>query len=369
MRGAWWWIDRWRRSSAFIDFTLAQQGAYRNLIDELWLRGGVLPDDDRTLARASGDPMEWPAMRERVMAKFYRTEAGWRHTTVDEVMGKSGDLREKRATAGRKGFEKVARGEKGHFTGNNGQTDGQTTPDATGNATGNTDGQTTAYPVAVSVLRNPSQEPEPSNGTVSHAGADWTPRAEPLVAGRRPVLETEWLRLVREIAAGEKVNPEDVPPAWEGRRGINPADLTDARLLRDLADLRARRAALEPKAPPAGRDTADDELHAKRHDLASEFLAWYRLHPLEGIFEGHAGMHGVAFGAWPRAAKLPAAIADVVRKEALAILARPVPEEHEPADPSKPHPFEADSRMREKSGRSSLCWCTKRADDPLHGAV
>ena len=97
--GAWWWIDRWRRSSAFIDFTLAQQGAYRNLIDELWLRGGILPDDDRTLGRASGDQLEWADMRDKVMAKFYSVEGGWRHETVDEVMGKSGLLHDKRAGA------------------------------------------------------------------------------------------------------------------------------------------------------------------------------------------------------------------------------------------------------------------------------
>jgi hypothetical protein len=42
MRAAWWWVDRWRKSTAYTDMTAEQQGVYRNLLDELWLRGGVL---------------------------------------------------------------------------------------------------------------------------------------------------------------------------------------------------------------------------------------------------------------------------------------------------------------------------------------
>jgi len=120
--------------------------------------------------------------------------------------------------------------------------------------------------------------------------------------------------------------------------------------------------------PPEPRDTAGDELHAKRHELAEEFLAWYRRNPLAGIYEGRAGMHGVAFGAWPKAASLPAPVADVVRKEALAILARVAQPEAPAADPSKPHQFEPDTRMRAKTG-AALCWCSNRSDHPLHGAA
>ena len=43
MRAAWWWIDRWRKSTAYTDMTAEEQGVYRNLLDELWLRDGVLP--------------------------------------------------------------------------------------------------------------------------------------------------------------------------------------------------------------------------------------------------------------------------------------------------------------------------------------
>jgi len=89
MRGSFWWIDRWRKSTAYTDMTLTEQGAYRNILDELWLRDGAIPDDERTLARASGDPLEWPAIRAKVMAHFHLTPEGWRNETHDEVAGAS----------------------------------------------------------------------------------------------------------------------------------------------------------------------------------------------------------------------------------------------------------------------------------------
>lgn len=89
MHAATWWIDRWRKSTAYTDMTLAEQGAYRNLLDELWLRDGVLPDDDRILGRISGDPVEWPRLREKVLARFRLTSAGWVNETQAEVYSAS----------------------------------------------------------------------------------------------------------------------------------------------------------------------------------------------------------------------------------------------------------------------------------------
>jgi uncharacterized protein YdaU (DUF1376 family) len=55
MRAAWWWLDRWRKSSAYRDLTPEQKGMYRDLLDEVWLReGGVIPDDDRVLGLIVG---------------------------------------------------------------------------------------------------------------------------------------------------------------------------------------------------------------------------------------------------------------------------------------------------------------------------
>jgi uncharacterized protein YdaU (DUF1376 family) len=86
MMGLFWWIDRWRTSTAFRDMTLEEQGAYRNLLDEAHLNGGALPNDERILAKACGDATRWPEVRDRVLAKFTLTPDGWRNPTLDAVL-------------------------------------------------------------------------------------------------------------------------------------------------------------------------------------------------------------------------------------------------------------------------------------------
>lgn len=79
-----WRIDKWRRSSAYTGMDLEQQGAYRNLLDEATLRGGALPNDDRVLAKASGDQRAWPRLRAVVMAWFtLGTDGQYRNNTLD----------------------------------------------------------------------------------------------------------------------------------------------------------------------------------------------------------------------------------------------------------------------------------------------
>jgi uncharacterized protein YdaU (DUF1376 family) len=89
MTGLWWWIDRWRKSTAFMDMTLEEQGAYRNLLDEAALRGGRLPNDDRILAKACGDAFAWKRVRSAVMPRFTLAEDGWHNETLDEVLNES----------------------------------------------------------------------------------------------------------------------------------------------------------------------------------------------------------------------------------------------------------------------------------------
>lgn len=89
LTGLMWWIDRWRKSTAYMDMTLEEQGAYRNLLDEACLRGGPLPDDERILARASGDATAWKRVRGAVLAHFTLSSEGYRHETLDEVIGQS----------------------------------------------------------------------------------------------------------------------------------------------------------------------------------------------------------------------------------------------------------------------------------------
>lgn len=92
MNALWWWIDRWRKSSAYMDMTLEQQGAYRNLLDEATLRGGPLPNDERMLAKACGDAKAWRRVRAVVLARFVLTPDGWRNETLDAVL-KDGERR------------------------------------------------------------------------------------------------------------------------------------------------------------------------------------------------------------------------------------------------------------------------------------
>jgi uncharacterized protein YdaU (DUF1376 family) len=89
LNALWWWIDRWRKSTAYTDMTLEEQGAYRNLLDEAHLRGGVLPADERILAKACGDALRWKRVRESVMARFEACNGGWRNSTLDGVIAES----------------------------------------------------------------------------------------------------------------------------------------------------------------------------------------------------------------------------------------------------------------------------------------
>jgi uncharacterized protein YdaU (DUF1376 family) len=116
-RGLWWWIDRWRRSPPWTDMSLAEQGGYRNLLDEQRLRGGRIPNDERVLAKACGDPLEWPVIREKVLAKFDVSEDGqWlSNRTATEVNAVSDSLSEAQAAKGKARAAGAAR-VKGRFT-------------------------------------------------------------------------------------------------------------------------------------------------------------------------------------------------------------------------------------------------------------
>ena len=90
MRAAWWWLDRWRKSSAYRDLTPEQKGMYRDLLDEVWLReDGVIPDDDRVLGLIVGDPDRWKVLRETILSRFRRVEGGWTNDTALEVIGQA----------------------------------------------------------------------------------------------------------------------------------------------------------------------------------------------------------------------------------------------------------------------------------------
>jgi uncharacterized protein YdaU (DUF1376 family) len=117
MTGLWWWIDRWRTSAAFREMTLEEQGAYRNLLDEASLNGGVLSRDERVLAKACGDATRWPAVRATVLKKFYLSAEGWRNPALDGVLHESRRRAAKQA-AYRQGAGNGAGNARGNAAGN-----------------------------------------------------------------------------------------------------------------------------------------------------------------------------------------------------------------------------------------------------------
>jgi len=85
-----WWIDRWRQSDAYARMTAEEQGLYRNLCDEVVLReSGVIPDDQRILAKASGDHEAWARSGQSVLKSMTRVDGGWTNDTAMEVKTES----------------------------------------------------------------------------------------------------------------------------------------------------------------------------------------------------------------------------------------------------------------------------------------
>lgn len=74
--------------------------------------------------------------------------------------------------------------------------------------------------------------------------SDYVPKKNPLIEGRRPELETECLRLVRKLAELTGNDPLEVIAKASGyagvlRQKVNPASMTDDRLINTVLDLRA----------------------------------------------------------------------------------------------------------------------------------
>jgi len=104
VRALYWWIDRWRKSTAYTDMSLEEQAAYRNLLDEAALRGGALPFNERALAKASGDATRWHKVRKVVMNRFTKHDDGWHNETLDQVLKETHSRAERarHARAGRR---------------------------------------------------------------------------------------------------------------------------------------------------------------------------------------------------------------------------------------------------------------------------
>lgn len=105
MRGQWWWIDRWRTSSAFLCMNAEEQGLYRNLLDSVWLMDNhAIPDDERALIVASGnDAAAWARSGQKVLGWMRRTDEGWTNDVALEVIAEAERRAALRAEAGKVG--------------------------------------------------------------------------------------------------------------------------------------------------------------------------------------------------------------------------------------------------------------------------
>ena len=91
MHAAWWWIDRWRKSTAFLTMTAEQQGLYRNLLDALWIfRNHAIPNDPAILMKTAGATAEeWARSGATVLQWMELGPDGWTHPTALEVIHQS----------------------------------------------------------------------------------------------------------------------------------------------------------------------------------------------------------------------------------------------------------------------------------------
>lgn len=211
-----WWIDRYRKSTAYTRMTLAEQGAYKNIIDELVLRDGLIENDEDILAAVCGRPREWKRVRAKVLARLTLTGEGWRHETVDELR------REARLNAGRQAKHR------------NGTRNGK----RNGDGNGESDGEVTRPPNSYtysSSLRSEDNPPPPSEpAEAAPAGAecvtaDWLAelwlKANPTLQQPRRPLQGE-VKKSLQAAAKRTRDPE----VWRERfRRVNASDWLSGR--------------------------------------------------------------------------------------------------------------------------------------------
>jgi uncharacterized protein YdaU (DUF1376 family) len=106
-----WHWHKYRKSDRTLTLSLAGHGAYRNLLDAMWERGGQIPSDRNLLWRLAlaTDREEYDAVAEQVEAFFTLSEDGkhfTNETLAQEWQGSTeylSDIREKRSAAGKKG--------------------------------------------------------------------------------------------------------------------------------------------------------------------------------------------------------------------------------------------------------------------------
>lgn len=96
-----WYPTRFKRKTYRL--SLAEDGAYRRLIDEYMTTGAPLPDDDRALARILGvSPEEWGAVAPNVRSFFRPRDGVLKHKTCDEELAFQSAKKERFSARGKK---------------------------------------------------------------------------------------------------------------------------------------------------------------------------------------------------------------------------------------------------------------------------
>lgn len=89
--------------------TAEEDGVYRRLIDACWLRGGILPPDDRKLcAIARISLRRWQSLKPTIVEFFQVLDEGWRQKRVSRELERSAQSAKQKSDAGRASAAKRA---------------------------------------------------------------------------------------------------------------------------------------------------------------------------------------------------------------------------------------------------------------------
>ena len=218
----WFWSDRWMGSRGFL-LPMEPRGLYREMLTQAWRRGARLPNDHEAIRRAVGCTAEewgrcWP-----VVAPFWREDG---QELVNEtqlaVYAEAKAIQDRASERGRRGAQARLKHDSSAAQ---------------------------ARPERVLEVKPPSPSPSPTDRTTERTGAPTNPL---IPKGGRPKLESELCQLVqREAELTDRDGAEVMAEVshYEGARTskLNPATMSDDRLLNSLLDARARVKRLEEK--------------------------------------------------------------------------------------------------------------------------
>lgn len=217
----WFWTDRWMGSSAFL-LPMEARGLYREMLTQAWRRGARLPNDPEAIRRATGTTdAEWERSWPKIK-RYWRTDGdNLVNDTQLEVFASAKEAQERaqaRAQAGAQASAQARRERK---------------------------------------LKQspPSPSPSPFSVSVKERTDERNERqaaVNPLISGERVKWERECLGLVRrmcELTGEDGATVMARASKYDGARRtkLNPATMTDDRLMNTVLDLRADVQAEEKK--------------------------------------------------------------------------------------------------------------------------